>query len=142
MAAEYSGARSVSVPGNKIGAGIIWGLGTFMTYRALDQMSDWTNGTIFMIAIGLQIALTLGQSPVWRGRGHIIGYACLAIDAIFNFGGVLSFVINMDQMGSIHAMASTFFEMDSEMPGPMKGVIALFIAALIAGLPEYLWKLD
>jgi hypothetical protein len=142
MAVTEKRVSARDVPGNKIGSAIIWGLGTFMTYAALDQMSDWSRGSLFMLAIGIQIVLTLGQSPIWKGRGNAIGYTCLAVDSMFNFGGVMAFMVNIDQVGSVRAMAATFFEMDSGMPMPLKGLIALFFAAIIAGLPEYLWKLD
>lgn len=140
MQGAISGAHSV--PGNKVGASIIWAVGAVMTYAALDQISDYSPGGLFMLTIVIQIILTLAQSPVWRGRGTIIGYTCLAIDAIFNFGGTMSFMANLDQMGSVQAMASTFFSWSAELPMPLKGVIALFLSAIIAGLPEYLWKLD
>lgn len=142
MSAVESKLGKRDVPGNKVGASIIWGLGTYMTYAALDQMSDQSAGTVFMLAIGLQVVLTLGQSPVWKGRGNAIGYTCLALDALFNFGGVMSFVVDFDQVGSVQALAATFFETSSAMPMPLKGLLGLFLSAIIAGLPEYLWKLD
>lgn len=131
-----------SVPGNRIGATAIWMVGAWMTYAALDVMSGWSGMQLLILTIILQIVFTLGQSPVWKGRGDIFGYTLLAADALFNFGGVMSFVVDIDKVGSVQAVAATFFSMDSAMPTMLKGVIALFIATIIAGLPEYLWKLD
>lgn len=113
-----------------------------MTYAALDQISSFTPGALFMATIIIQFVLTLGQSPVWTGRGNMLSYTCLLIDTVFNFGGCMAFMANVDQMGSVQSMGVTFFQWSGELPMPLKGVLALFIAAVIAGLPEYLWKLD
>lgn len=134
--------RVRSVPGNKLGATAIWGVGAWMTYAALDVMSGWSGMQLLLLTIILQVVFTLGQSPVWKGKGDVFGFTLLAADALFNFGGVMSFVIDLDKVGSVQAVAATFFSMDSAMPMLLKGVIALFISAVIAGLPEYLWKLD
>lgn len=135
------GARR-DVPGNKLGGFAIWIVGAWMTYAALDVMSGWSGLQLLLLTIVLQIVFTLGQSPVWKGRGSVFGYALLAADTLFNFGGVMAFIVDIDKVGSVQAMAATFLQMDSTMPLLLKGVIALFISALIAGLPEYLWKLD
>jgi len=140
MSAQSISVRSV--PGNKLGGFAIWIVGAWMTYSALDVMSGWSGMQLLLLTIILQIVFTLGQSPVWKGKGGIFGYALLAADTLFNFGGVMSFVVSIDQVGSVQAMAATFFSMDSAMPVVLKGFIALFISAIIAGLPEYLWKLD
>jgi hypothetical protein len=113
-----------------------------MTYHALDQISNYSAGALFTMTVVLQLVLTLGQSPVWAGRGGMLSYVCLFIDATFNFGGVMSFMVNVDQMGSVQAMGATFFQWGGDLPLPLKGALALFLAAVIAGLPEYLWKMD
>lgn len=131
-----------NVPGNKIGAGIIWTIGCIMTYAALDQMTEWGPGTLFGVSLALQAVLTFGQSPVWSGRGSIIAYAMLGIDAVINFGGTMAVLVNLDQMGSVQALTTTFADYNGAWPMWLKGIIALAAAALVAGLPEFLWKLD
>src|SRR5688500_12945520 len=111
------------VPGNKIGAAVIWLTGAYMTYAAFDQMTPWSPGSLFLMTAVTQIILTLGQSPVWRGRGGLIAYTCLLVDAVINFGGVMSFMVNVDAMGSVQSLGSTFFGWSGDLPLPMKGVL-------------------
>lgn len=135
-------AAAGSVPGNKVGSAIIWTVGAVMTYAAFDQISGWSPGTLFIMTVVAQVILTLGQSPVWRGRGNLMSYTCLVVDAVINFGGVMAFMVNVDQMGSVQSLGATFFGWAGELPLPLKGGLALFFAAVIAGLPEFLWRLD
>jgi hypothetical protein len=133
-------ARIRSLPGGKIAGSLVWLLGVGMTAAAVDQITDWDPGVSIAFAVGLQIALTIGQSPVWTGRGDVFSYAALIIDAIINFGGVLAVLVNIDQMGSIQAITATFLGYVGPWPNWIKGILALVVSALIAGLPEYLWK--
>lgn len=126
----------------KIAAGIIWVMGCIMTYAAIDQMVDWGSGAILMFALALQAVLTAGQSPVWRGRGSLISYALLLVDTIINFGGTMAVLVNVDDVGSVQALAATFAAYSGEWPLWIKGLLALGVSAMIAGLPEFLWKLD
>jgi len=140
-AGTVHGARR-NIPGNRIAAGAIWATGAVLTYAALGQISEFSPAQLFLVTLVLQFVLTKAQSPVWHGRGNLIGYTCLFVDTVFNFGGVMAFVANLDQMGSVQALGATFFSSSAAMPMPIKGVLALFFAAVIAGLPEYLWELD
>lgn len=137
------GGRQIKIPGNKVAAGLIWGLGCFMTVAALSQAAppEMSQGVIVGLALGLQVVLTLGQSPVWAGRGGLISYVLLATDAIINFGGTMAVLANIDDVGSVQAMSATFIGYSGEWPMVVKGVLALFVSAVIAGLPEYLWSL-
>lgn len=128
--------------GTKIGAVVIWLIGTVMTYAALDQMTDWEGGKTLMAAVALQVVLTVGQSPVWRGRGGVISYVMLAVDAVINFGGTMAILANIDQMGSVQAITATFLDYSGDWPGWLKGLLALVAAAFVAGLPEFLWHMD
>jgi len=139
---EFGGGGGRSVPGNKVAASIIWGIGCIMTYAALDQMTDWNPGALFGLTLALQIILTVGQSPVWSGRGSMISYALLVVDAVINFGGTMAILVNIDQMGSAMALTATFTGWQGIWPMWIKGVLALVAAAIVAGLPEFLWKLD
>jgi hypothetical protein len=141
--ASGGGGRKLNMPGNKIAAGLIWGLGCFMTIAALSQAAppEMSGGAIMALAIGLQVVLTLGQSPVWAGRGGLISYVLLGTDAIINFGGTMAVLANIDDVGSVQAMTATFVGYGGEWPMFVKGLLALFVSAVIAGLPEYLWSL-
>jgi|GEM_PF-7128192 len=139
---EFGGGGGRSVPGNKVAASIIWGIGCIMTYAALDQMTDWSPGALFGLTLALQIILTVGQSPVWSGRGSMISYALLVVDAVINFGGTMAILVNVDQMGSVMALTATFADYQGAWPMWLKGIVALVAAAIVAGLPEFLWKLD
>jgi len=134
------GGRNIT--GNKVAAGILWAIGCVMTYAALDQMTDWNPGTLFGLTLALQWGLTAGQSPVWRGRGDAISYTLLAVDAVINFGGTMAILVNIDQMGSVQALTATFADYQGAWPMWLKGIVALVAAAIVAGLPEFLWKLD
>jgi hypothetical protein len=142
MAMAIEGKAARNVPGNKVGAGIIWTAGAVMTYQFFDQITSVEGPGILLVAIVCQLVLTLAQGPVWRGRGGAIGYTALFIDAVINFGGVMFYLANIDQAGSVQAIMSSFFGMSGELPMIVKAVLALAIAAIVAGLPEYLWKLD
>lgn len=131
-----------NVPGNKLAGAIIWVIGCVMTYAALDQMTAWGAGTLLVLSVLLQYVLTIGQSPVWRGRGDGISYALLVVDAVINFGGTMAVLANLDQMGSVQALGSTFAGYAGVWPTWLKGMVALVAAGLVAGLPEFLWKLD
>lgn len=130
------------VPGNKVGAGIIWIVGCVMTYAAIDQATPWPAGWVLVAAVALQVVLTVGQSPVWAGRGSLISFTLLALDTIINFGGTMAIFANLDDVGSVQALTATFGGFSGEWPMWIKGCVALFFAAVVAGLPEFLWKLD
>lgn len=142
MSAGSMGGRVRDVPGNKVGAAIIWITGAYMTREFLGQITPLESGALLLWAFVIQVVLTLGQSPVWRGRGDAISYTCLIADAVINFGGVMFFMANIDDSGSVQALSGAFFGSSGEWPLFVKGLLALFFAAIIAGLPEYLWKLD
>jgi len=129
-----------NMPGGKIAAGLIWFVGLSMTAVAVNEMSGWPAAQSFGAAIVLQVILTLTQSKVWAGRGGIFSYTALFIDAVINFGGVMALLANIDDVGSVQAMSATFAGYSGDWPMWFKGVLAFAASALIAGLPEYLWK--
>jgi hypothetical protein len=137
---ELGGAPRV--PGNRAASAVIWGVGLVMTYAALDQATAWSAAAVAGVAVALQAVLTLGQSPVWRGRGGLISYALLALDTVINFGGVMAIMANIDDVGSVQALTATFGGWQGEWPAALKGALALLAAAVVAGLPEFLWKLE
>ena len=130
------------VPGNKVGAAVIWVIGAYMTYEFFGQITPLAAGQLLLLTMAVQIVLTLGQSPVWRGRGSLISYALLAVDTVINFGGVMFFMANIDQAGSVQALSGALLGSSAPWPIFAKGLLALFFSAVIAGLPEFLWKLD
>jgi len=129
------------LPGFRIGAAVVWLIGAVMTYNFFAQTSDLGTGWLLLLTIGVQIVLTLAQSPVWHGRGSLISYTAIAVDALINFGGVMYFVANIDQAGSTQALMSVF-GVSGGWPMPLKAVLAAFLSAVVAGLPEYLWRLN
>lgn len=134
--------RGLNLPANRVAAGIIWCLGLVMTTAALGQMTPLLNGLIlFGLAVGLQIALTVGQTPVWEGRGSLFAYVLLGIDTVINFGGTMAMLVNVDQVGSVQALQATFLGGAGAWPMWAKGVLALMVSAGIAGLPEYFWNI-
>lgn len=135
-------SRRLTITGNRVASAVVWGVGAAMTYAALDQMTEWGAGGVFLGAITLQGTLTWGQSPVWKGRGGAIAYALLALDAVINFGGTMAVLSNIDQMGSVQALGATFADYSGPWPMWLKGVVALVFSAIVAGLPEFLWELE
>lgn len=134
----------------KVSAIIIWMIGVLLTFNFLLQVVIGLNTiSILVLAIALQIVLTVAQSPIWMNRfpGMNISFrffsvACLCIDALINFGGVLDIISRIDQAGSVQAIAVTFFGYAGVWPMWLKGIIAAFVSFVLAGLPEYLWKID
>jgi hypothetical protein len=135
---EISGGGTL--PGYRIIAGVIWATGLFMTYNFLDQITELGAGQTVIAAVVCQVILTWGQSPVWNGRGGLIGWVALSLDALINFGGIMFFVANIDQAGSVIALAGSFGADGGDWPMWVKAIIALVLSAIVAGLPEYFWK--
>jgi hypothetical protein len=133
---EIGGA---TLPGYRIIAGVIWATGLFMTFNFFDQITELGVGQTLLAAMVCQVILTWGQSPVWSGRGGLIGWVALSLDALINFGGIMFFVANIDQAGSVIALAGSF-GVSGEWPMLVKAIIALVLSAIVAGLPEYFWK--
>lgn len=136
------GGSKANLSPTKISAGVIWTIGLIMTFAALDQAVEWNGAQVLGASILIQIALTFGQSPVWRGRGDIFSYTLLITDAVINFGGTMAIMVNIDDVGSVQAISATFANYNGEWPIWIKGLIALVAAAFVAGLPEYLWKVS
>ena len=128
------------IPGRKVAAVVVWLLGCFMTAVVITELTEVQGFGAFAAGAALQLVLTFTQSRVWSGRGDIIAYAALAVDAAINFGGVMSVIVNIDRVGSVQALTATMVGYSGAWPMWAKGLLALIIAALIAGLPEKLWK--
>ena len=127
------------ISGGKIAAFVIWCLGVYMTNKFFEQMGFGGEYRVFL-ALAIQVVLTMGQGPVWAGRGNILSYSLLFFDALINFGGCLAFSTGLDRAGSVQAFTGSFFSWNGDFPVLFEAIVALFIASLIAGLPEYLWK--
>lgn len=132
-----SGVRSVS--GAKVASAAIWVIGCYMTHEFFTQMNFGGQYRLALVII-IQLILTAGQSPVWYGRGSVISVALLVADALINFGGCLAFTSQLDQTGSIQAFQQSFVGRSGDIPGLVEAIVAACIAALVAGLPEYLWR--
>ena len=139
MTATAATARSHSVPGHKIVSVLVWALGCFMTHQFFLQIRFGGEFT-FLLAVVVQLVLTVAQGPVWAGRGNIISYTALALDALINFGGVLAFVSNIDQSGSFQAFTGSLIGWTGNLPFWFEGLAACFLSAIVAGAPEALWK--
>lgn len=129
-----------ALPGYRIIAVVIWATGLFMTYNFFDQIVDLGAGGVILSAAVAQVILTWAQSPVWNGRGGLIGWVALFIDALINFGGIMFFVAGIDRAGSVVALAGSFGASEGEWPMWVKAIIAMALSAIVAGLPEYFWK--
>lgn len=140
MTTIASSAPRGKVSANKLAGFVIWAIGCWMTYAFLDQVTDWGGATSLFAAVAGQFLLTKGQSPVWRGDFSVIPVAFLAADAVINFGGCMAVLANIDQAGSVKALAATFVAYEGTWPMPVKGVLALFVASIVAGTPEYFWN--
>jgi hypothetical protein len=130
--------RTRSADPRLVVAGAIWFVGLMMTYRALQQATDDGGFSTFLVALVFQAVLTVAQSGVWNGSFSVIGTGALIIDTVLNFGGVNYYVAGMDKIGSVQALASQLGS--GTTPDALKVVIALALAAAIAGLPEHLVK--
>ena len=135
--ATSGGVRTIS--GSKLTSVMIWGVGCYMTHAFFTQMNFGGDYRLFL-AVVIQVVLSIGQSPVWSGRGNILSWALLIADAVINFGGCMSFSAGLDKTGSVQALLGSFAGWTGDIPTFIEAFLALFIAAIVAGLPEYLWK--
>jgi hypothetical protein len=131
--------RMKDFPGRRIAAAVVWLLGAYMTAVVMTELTGASGFTAIVAGAALQLVLTFTQSRVWVGKGDMIAYAALAVDAIINFGGVMAVMVNIDRVGSVQALTATI-GYNGAWPMWAKGIMALGVAALIAGLPEKLWK--
>jgi hypothetical protein len=132
--------RMKDFPGRRIAATVVWLLGAYMTAVVITEMTGASGFAVIMGGAAFQLVLTFTQSRVWVGKGDLISYTALLIDAIVNFGGVFSIVVNIDKVGSVQALTITITGYSGDWPMWAKALVALGISAIIAGLPEKLWK--
>lgn len=124
--------------GSKAVAILAWSVGVWTTHLflgVLTENAEWTLGA----ALILQLIMTTGESPLWRGKGRWWHGVVLAFDAITNVGGFFVYVMRLDQTDSWDA-----FNRGLGVTGgldPLAGlVVSLVLGVLTAAAPEFLWR--
>ncbi len=93
--ASSMAGRANKLTKNQLIAIVIWLAGAWMTSRAVSQFGV-PNPINVIVGIGLQLVLTFGETPIWRGRGYPkMAVACLIADAAINTGGVWPYAKNL-----------------------------------------------
>jgi hypothetical protein len=121
---------------------LLWLVEVYMAYNFVTPLMPSSSGFfVALMAFIIQIALTAGQMPVFEGRGGMLSYVCLFIGAVINFGGVMSLMVNIDQVGSVQALQASFGGTPGPWPIQAKAFMGLVFSAILCPTPEYLISL-
>jgi hypothetical protein len=128
--------------GSKAVAVMAWGVGVWTTHLFLKVLTTDGAGpaewTIFGALI-LQLIMTAGESPLWRGKGQWWHIVVLAVDSVTNVGGVFVYITRLDQTDSWAAFNQGLGTTGGLNPLAAL-VVSLVIGVLIAATPEFLWR--
>jgi hypothetical protein len=124
--------------GNKFIAFVLWGLSCYATYQFFVSLAG-EGPAVFLVAIIAQMALSFGESPMWRGDISGIGVIALAFDTFTNIGGTFYYIGNLEKTASWQAFTTTFHA-SSQVSGYTQLFIAIVVGMMLAAAPEALWK--
>jgi hypothetical protein len=122
---------------------LAWGIGVWTTHMFLQvliitpegQPVEWT----LFAAILLQLILTAGESPLWRGQGQWWHVLILVADTVTNVGGFFSYMLRLDQTDSWAAFNAGLGTTGGLNPLAAL-VLSLGLGILTAAAPEFLWR--
>jgi hypothetical protein len=129
--------------GTKAIAILAWGIGVWTTHLFLKVLivsgdgnpADWTLFAAFL----LQLILTAGESPLWRGQGQWWHIIVLVVDSVTNVGGFFAYIARLDQTDSWAA-----FNAGLGTSGGLNPLAALILSLglgiITAAAPEFLWR--
>jgi len=135
-------ARRRQLPQNRIVAIVIWMLGAYLTGIGIMQMRVVPEVPSMAIGIGVQLAMTFLESPIWR-RWQITWVTGVALffDAFFNFGGIWQFASKLDQTNAWASIVdASQMSQQQGLPQLAKIGIAIALSVVLAATPEYLWR--
>lgn len=141
--AAVSTARVTGGMWTKAVALLAWGIGVWTTHMFLQVLMvnpdgtpvEWTLFAAFLV----QIILTAGESPLWRGQGQWWHILVLVADTVTNVGGFFTYILRLDQTDSWAA-----FNAGLGTSGGLNPLAALILSLgfgiLTAAAPEFLWR--
>lgn len=117
----------------------VWSTHLFIKVLAQDPgtgaVPEWTLGAAFL----MQLIMTAGESPIWKGKGQWWHIVVLVVDSVTNVGGFFFYVTRLDQTDSWEA-----FNLGLGMTGGLAPLAALIVSlvfgVLVAATPEFLWR--
>lgn len=124
----------------KIVALIIWlaGVYTTMLFLAgllpeLDAMRHW------MIAVVIQLVLTIAQSEFWSGRRGLVATIAVVVDMAVNAGGLWPLLRNIDMTPTWRLLESAML-VPSDASGAVVLAVTIGVSLFIAAAPERIWR--
>lgn len=138
MATVQPVAASRSSIGSRIVAAGAWGIGVWTTHLFLNVLTSGLQWTL-VAAFLLQIVMTAGESPLWRGRVRWFNIVILILDAITNVGGFFSYLIRLDQTDSWAAF-NAGLGLNGGISPLAALVVALALGIIVAATPAFLWR--
>lgn len=128
----------VSGMGSKAVALLAWSVGVWTTYLFLKVLTEGAEWTLWG-ALVLQLILTVGESPLWRGKGRWWHFVVLLFDATTNVGGFYVYVMRLDKTDSWDAFNAGLGTVGGLHP--LAGLlVSLVLGVLTAAAPEFLWR--
>jgi hypothetical protein len=145
MAAAARVATAKGGMGSKVVAVGAWFIGVWTTHMFLKVLikdeggnpADWALFAAFV----MQLIMTFGESPLWRGKGRWWHIAVLAFDSVTNVGGFFSYIMRLDQTDSWAAF-NTGLGTSGGLNPLAALIVSLVIGILVAATPEFLWRQD
>lgn len=125
--------------GDGIAAITVWCAGALATASVfLVMMPDLPWYFAGGLALVAQALLTKAQSRLWRGKASMAGLGAVAIDVLFNAGGIYPYAKRLGDTPPV-LMIADVLNIPSQV-GPVGAIIvAVLLGILIAGAPEELW---
>jgi hypothetical protein len=129
--------------GTKAVAVLAWGVGVWTTHLFLQVLirdsagnpADWT----LFAALVLQLIMTAGESPLWRGQGQWWHIVVLVADSVTNVGGFFAYILRLDQTDSWAAF-NTGLGTSGGLNPLAALILALALGVVTAAAPEFLWR--
>ena len=124
--------KSIGVVAWLAGAAATWlGLATFMPGAA------WWLPVI--VAVRVQLFLTLAQRAIWRGHPSFVGFGALIIDVALNAGGIFPYAMRVGETPTAQMVIAVAG--GSRQIAPVTAmIVAIILGLLIAAAPEELWS--
>ena len=108
-------------------------LAPLLQQRGLDVLTVWG------VAVGLQLVLTIIESEFWQGERGQVSAAAVLIDTLINAAGLFPFVGSLGAT-NVWAMISQATGATSDVSTAAAVSISLFLGYILAATPERVWR--
>lgn len=126
----------------RIGAVIAQVLSFVTTYAFIVAVMKGATGlTIFLIAVGVELVLSLAKSAMFKGRARdgAVGWSAIGFDSLLNAGGLYPIAKNIGDTPSAKMLAE-WLGLTTDVSATAAVIIALVLGFLLSILPWYLWR--